>query len=157
MHCPIPGCVGFVEKLRIHSTGEVIYVCDECDALWTRAEAMAPRRMEDYIGFMRSRRLSGLKTDIEWLTRAPAPQAPAPAFLVDRRELIDLIDEAWARPHVPDPADRYVRHVDMGRVIGSRGETWIRLVVRTETSELIAAHPEFGPRLAVGERMRWVS
>ncbi|PRE37691.1 RHS repeat-associated core domain-containing protein, partial [Burkholderia cenocepacia] len=54
---------------------------------------------------------------------------------------LDLVDEAWAkrgRPLTDDPG-AYV--VPMGRVVGTAGETNVRIITRPGTNEVISAYP----------------
>ncbi|SFJ33528.1 TonB-dependent receptor [Planctomicrobium piriforme] len=62
-------------------------------------------------------------------------------FNVDRTKLVGLLDEAWAKKGTPLPKDPGVYIIDMGRVVGTKGETRIRLVVIPGTSEVITAYP----------------
>jgi len=62
-------------------------------------------------------------------------------FKCDRTKLIGLLDDAWARKGSPLPNDPGAYVVDMGRVIGTAGETKIKVIVRPGTNELITAYP----------------
>lgn len=62
-------------------------------------------------------------------------------FNVDRTKLIGLLDEAWAKKGVPLPNDPGAYIIDMGRVIGTGGETKIKIVVRPGTNQVITAYP----------------
>jgi hypothetical protein len=52
-------------------------------------------------------------------------------FNVQGDDALNLVDEAWARRGVPDPTEPYAFVVDMGRPIGTNGETNIRIVTMT--------------------------
>ncbi|WP_163264825.1 hypothetical protein [Chelativorans alearense] len=52
-----------------------------------------------------------------------------------------LVDEAWAMRGAPDPKDPGAYVVDMGRPIGTSGETSIRIIVKPGTTEVITAYP----------------
>jgi RHS repeat-associated protein len=63
-------------------------------------------------------------------------------FNVSRSELLPLLDEAWAKRGsavLHNGLDTYV--VEMGRVIGTNGETRIRFVMLQGSNELITAYP----------------
>lgn len=63
---------------------------------------------------------------------APNPNKPVhTVFNVKGDDALNLVDEAWARRGVPDPTDPYAFVVDMGRPIGTNGETSIRIVTMT--------------------------
>ncbi len=66
-------------------------------------------------------------------------------FNVPRNQVIGLVDEAWTRrvgPGVLRSGSR-VWDVDMGRVVGTRGERRIRLVFYEGTMEIRTAYPIF--------------
>ena len=63
-------------------------------------------------------------------------------FNVDKSNVIELIDEAWNKKGNPLPNDPGVYLVNMGKVVGTNGETNIRIVVRPNTNEIISAYPQ---------------
>jgi len=62
-------------------------------------------------------------------------------FNVDKTKVLGVVDEAWARKGQPLPNDPGAYIVPMGRVIGTNGETAVRLVVKPGTNEVITAYP----------------
>jgi hypothetical protein len=58
----------------------------------------------------------------------------------DRHRIVELIDEAWLRRGRPAVDDPLAYNVDMGRVIGSHGETILRVVVKSG-NEVVSAYP----------------
>jgi hypothetical protein len=62
-------------------------------------------------------------------------------FNIAGEELFNLIDEAWLKRGAPLPHDLGVHVVDLGRVIGTQGETAIRIVVEEGTSMILTAYP----------------
>ncbi len=73
----------------------------------------------------------------------PDPSKPRhTVFNVDRSNVIGLVDEAWNKKGSPLPNDPGVYVVDMGRVIGTNGETKIRIVVRPNTNNIISIYPQ---------------
>jgi hypothetical protein len=64
-------------------------------------------------------------------------------FDVVRDKLIGLLDEAWAKrgTGVLQSNGNRVFDIDMGRAIGTGGETHIRIVVRNGTNNVITAYP----------------
>ncbi len=60
-------------------------------------------------------------------------------FSVPKKDVLALVDEAWILKGKPVSPGNYV--VEMGRVIGTRGETSIKLVVVPGTNEIITAFP----------------
>jgi hypothetical protein len=66
-------------------------------------------------------------------------------FSVPRNQVIGLVDQAWTRrvgSGVLSGPNR-VWEVDMGRVVGTLGETRMRLVFRDGTMNIISAFPIF--------------
>ncbi|MCG3266591.1 hypothetical protein [Yoonia sp. I 8.24] len=53
-----------------------------------------------------------------------------------------LVDEAWTTRGIPVPGDPGAYVVPMGRVVGTAGETNIRVIVKPGTSEIISAYPQ---------------
>ena len=76
-----------------------------------------------------------------------APDASKPAhsvFNVARNRVLGLVDEAWAArgSHTIHPGSgNWNYRVDMGRVIGTEGQTAINISVRPGTSEIVTAFP----------------
>ncbi|MEZ6119641.1 MAG: polymorphic toxin-type HINT domain-containing protein [Pirellulaceae bacterium] len=81
-----------------------------------------------------------VKHVLEHLVPDPS-KAKHSIFNVDRTKVIGLIDEGWAKrgAHVVGDPGAYV--VDMGRAIGTAGETHLRIIVRPGTTEVISAYP----------------
>ena len=64
-------------------------------------------------------------------------------FSVSRKEVLPLIDEAWKKKGMPLANDPRTYLVDMKRVIGTNGETKIRIVVQTKGSnQITTAYPQ---------------
>lgn len=62
-------------------------------------------------------------------------------FDVPRNHVLSLVDEAWSvkgSPLVNDPG-AYV--VNMNKIIGTNGETSIKIIVRPGTNQIITAYP----------------
>ncbi|WP_229803904.1 DUF637 domain-containing protein, partial [Halomonas qijiaojingensis] len=62
-------------------------------------------------------------------------------FNVDRNEILGVVDEAWTKRGSPLPNDPGAFIVPMGRVVGTAGETSVKIVVRPNTNEVITAFP----------------
>jgi hypothetical protein len=59
-------------------------------------------------------------------------------------QITSVVDDAWVARGTPTPAnnpayDQYV--VDMGRVVGTNGETSVTIIARRGTSEIVTAYP----------------
>jgi filamentous hemagglutinin family protein len=76
----------------------------------------------------------------------PNPSKPVHSvFNVDRREVIGLIDEAWSArtgPGILQSNGNRVWVVDMGRQVGTSGQTSIQIVVRDGTTQVVTAFPK---------------
>ena len=73
----------------------------------------------------------------------PNPNKPKhTVFNVQGDDTLNLVDEAWKNKGSPLPNDPGVYIVDMGRPVGTAGETTIRVVVRPGTDEIITAYPQ---------------
>lgn len=75
---------------------------------------------------------------------APNPnKANHTVFNVDNStDLLPLIDEAWLGNKIQDPNDAAAWVTDMGRVVGTNGETKIRIIIKPGTTdEIITAYP----------------
>jgi hypothetical protein len=70
----------------------------------------------------------------------PAKKAHT-VFNVGRARVLGLVDEAWRAKGNPLPNDPGAYIVQMGRVIGTAGETSIKIIVRPGTSKIITAYP----------------
>ena len=60
-------------------------------------------------------------------------------------ELIALLDEAWARRGIAVNGDPGAYIIDMGRVISTAGQRFIKIVVKPGTTKVISAYPVWGP------------
>lgn len=73
---------------------------------------------------------------------APNPNKPVHSvFNAQGDDALALVDEAWIRRGAPDPNDPAAFVVNMGRPVGTAGETSIRVVVKPGTNEIITAYP----------------
>ncbi|MFF6775557.1 putative T7SS-secreted protein [Streptomyces sp. NPDC012637] len=84
------------------------------------------------------------------LTHVMEHAAPDPTKLThgvfknpDQADILNLLDEAWAKRGTPDPSDPARYMVDMEREVGTLGEKRIRVVVIPGTTKVITAFPEF--------------
>jgi hypothetical protein len=62
-------------------------------------------------------------------------------FSFDRGDLLPNLKEAWLNKTIVDPDDAFGWEIDMGRVIGSEGQTKIRIIVNPTTKQIITAYP----------------
>ena len=74
----------------------------------------------------------------------PNPNKPVhTVFNVDKSNVIGLVDEAWKKRGVGSLAGNgYVTYnIDMGKIIGTNGESSIRIVTNGYTNKIISAYP----------------
>ena len=62
-------------------------------------------------------------------------------FNVPRNQILPLIDEAWKKRGLPVFGDPGAYVVNMGRQVGTKGETFIRIIVVPNTGKIISAYP----------------
>ena len=62
-------------------------------------------------------------------------------FNVGRNKVLGLVDEAWSARGSALPKDPGAFVVPMGRVVGTQGESAVKIIVRPGTSEIITAYP----------------
>jgi hypothetical protein len=62
-------------------------------------------------------------------------------FNVDRKQVLGLVDEAWIARSNPLPNDPGAYVVPMGRIVGTAGETNIKIIMRPGTTKIITAYP----------------
>ena len=67
-------------------------------------------------------------------------------FTARKNEVLGVIDEAWSlkggMAGVLQANGNRVFDIPMGKVVGTNGETFIRIVVKDGTSEIITAFPK---------------
>jgi len=61
-------------------------------------------------------------------------------FNVNGEALFSLIDEAWLQRKLPVPGDPRAYVIEVGKVIGTQGETAIRIAVDSEKF-ILTAYP----------------
>ncbi|MBF0315036.1 MAG: hypothetical protein HQK52_16555 [Oligoflexia bacterium] len=74
--------------------------------------------------------------------RKPDPSKPLhTVFGVETKEIPQLIDQAWLKKGNAADGDPGAFIVEMGKVIGTQGESKIKIVVETNTSKIVTAYP----------------
>jgi hypothetical protein len=106
---------------------------------WTSSAGLVYRSDLNYTS-------GGTSSIIHILKHAKAdPKKPKHSvFDVPEDKILDLVDEAWTRRGTPrknpqGTGDEYI--IDMGEVVGTKGETRIQINTRKGTSEVISAYP----------------
>lgn len=66
--CPRCDGQGEVEKVRVKADGDILYLCDECDAVWFSIESIVDgERWLDFGTYMKTKGLTGTWDEIELL------------------------------------------------------------------------------------------
>jgi len=142
MICPRCDDQGLIYNAKIVELGIVIKLCDECEACWLENQ---PVKIENFKGLTTFLEENGLTYDnstIEDLEYIDSSERNRTYFdLYDANEIIALIDEAWLMKGKPLIPDLGAYAIDMKRVIGTQGETGIKIIVKPETSEIKTAYP----------------
>nr|WP_254866034.1 hypothetical protein [Bacillus cereus] len=71
----------------------------------------------------------------------PNPNKPTHSvFNVDKTKILECVDEAWSKKgtHVPGDSAAYI--IPMGRIVGTEGETAVKIVVRPGTNKVITSY-----------------
>lgn len=131
--CPLcnPGGGGVLRLWQIITTGELFLSCDECDASWETNTLIEKIRVKSFEDFLNE-------------TNLQIPQVQRildhTLFSVHPDQFSDLINEAWLSPNkvMRNPTEY---NVEMGRVIGHKGETKIRLFYNETTRQVVDAYP----------------
>jgi len=63
---------------------------------------------------------------------------------MDKERILETVDEAWLRRDFPVEDQPGVFEVPMGRIVGERGETVVRVVVEVGTNRVVSAYPISG-------------
>ena len=65
MVCPRCDGQGDVIKVRIIATGEIVFLCDECDALWRQGTPIVVKSFTDFSTYVGQYGLKALWNEIE--------------------------------------------------------------------------------------------
>ena len=71
----------------------------------------------------------------------PNPQKPSHSIFSDTRDkILDLVDEGFSKAK-QHPQDAFRFEAEMGKVVGSAGETKMRIIVNPQTKQITTAFP----------------
>ena len=82
-----------------------------------------------------------IKHVLEYAVSNPNKTTHPAVFNVSRKKVLELVDEAWLAKGSPLPNDPGVYIVSVKRVIGTAGETKIKISVRPGTNEIVTVNP----------------
>ena len=90
--------------------------------------------------------MEGRENSLKHILRHAWPGTTKPSvFSVSPREVPALTDQAWKKRGLllpPEPGKIYdVFVVDMGKVVGTKGESKIRVIMELNSNNIVTAHP----------------
>jgi len=143
MICPRCDNQGLIYKAKVLNLGSALNICDECDACWPENETISVNNFKDLTVFLEEHNLTYEEAEIIDLgyIESDAEERNRTVFNVSREKIISLIDEAWTMKDVPLIYDPGAYVINMKRIIGTNGESAIKIVVKPGTAEIKTAYP----------------
>jgi hypothetical protein len=143
MICPRCDNQGLICKVKVLNLGLELNVCDECDACWSTNQIMNINNFKDLTVFLEEHKLTYEEAEIENLgyLKSGEEKRQRTFFNTSGNELIMLIDEGWLMKGSPLPIDSGAYVIDMKRIIGTNGESAIKIIVKPGTAEIKTAYP----------------
>lgn len=143
MICSRCDAQGLIYRVRILDLGLELNICDECEACWPVGESIRIEKFKDLTVLLEECGLTYENTKIEDLgyVESDEKERKRTFFNVAKDEIITLIDEAWIIKTSPLTPDSGAYVINMKRVIGTNGETAIKIIVKPRTSEIRTAYP----------------
>jgi hypothetical protein len=143
MVCPRCDDQGLIYKIKVLNLDIKLYICDECDACWLEDQEVSITAFKDLTVFLEEHGLTYEDSEIEDLGYVDSndKKRNRTFFNVPSNEIIALIDEAWLTKgnHLVNDPGTYV--VNMRRIIGTNGESAIKIIVKPGTAEIKTAYP----------------
>jgi hypothetical protein len=143
MICPRCDNQGLIYKAKILNLEIILNICDECDACWTEDQKITIDGFKDLTVFLEKHNLTYEETEIIDLgyIEPNTEKRKYALFNVPREKIISLIDEAWSMKHAPLTNDPGAYVINMKRIIGTNGESSIKIIVKPGTTEIKTAYP----------------
>jgi hypothetical protein len=143
MICPRCDNQGLIYKAKVLNLDLELYICDECDACWPINQIIGINNFKDLTVFFEEHTLTYEDAEIEDLgyLNLNEEKRLRTFFNVSGNELIALVDEAWLMKGSPVPFDLGAYVIDMKRIIGTNGESVIKIIVKPGTAEIKTAYP----------------
>lgn len=143
MICPRCDNQGLIYKIKVLNLNLELNVCDECDACWPTNQIININNFKDLTVFLEEHKLTYEEAEIENLgyLKSGEETRQRTFFNVSGNELIRLIDEGWLMKGSPLPTDLGAYVIDMKKIIGTNGESAIKIIVKPGTSEIKTAYP----------------
>ena len=142
MICPRCDEQGLIYNAKIVELGILIKLCDECEACWPEDQPVKIENFKVLTTFLEEKGLTYDNSTIEDLGYVGDSERNRTYFnLYEAHEIIALIDEAWLMRKEPLVPDLGAYAIDMKRIIGTQGETGVKIIVKPNTSEIKTAYP----------------
>lgn len=143
MICPRCDNQGLIYKAKVLNLGFELNICDECDACWPTNQTISINNFKDLTVFLEEHKLTYEKAEIEDLgyLKSGEEKKQRTFFNVSGNELIMLIDEGWLMKSSTLPIDPGAYVIDMKKIIGTNGESAIKIIVKPGTAEIKTAYP----------------
>lgn len=141
MICPRCDEQGLIYKAKVFNLGIELYICDECDACWLKESLIDFNNFKDLTVFLEEHNLNYENTEIEDLGYIGSLERKRAYFNVSSDKIINLIDEAWLRKKEPLVFDSGSYVIDMKKIVGIKGESGIKIIVKPGTAEIKTAYP----------------
>lgn len=71
MLCPRCDEQGTLHLVEILATGQHVYLCDDCDALWESPDSISINTFTDFSAFMKQYGLTGLWSEVKKIEAPP--------------------------------------------------------------------------------------
>jgi len=143
MLCPRCDDQGLIYKAMILNLNIKLYICDECDACWEINQSISHVNFKDLETFLETHNLSYEDTNLKDLgsIKLENVKRKRTFFNLFQNEIIALLDEAWLKKTVLLTSDPGTYIINMKRVIGTNGESNIKIIVKPGTSKIRTAYP----------------
>lgn len=143
MICPRCDNQGLIYKAKILNLNTILNICDECDACWTENQKITLDDFKDLTVFLEEHHLTYEAAEIIDLgyIEPNTEKRKHSLFNISREKIISLIDEAWTMKNTPLSNDPGAYVIDMKRIIGTNGESAIKIIVKPGTAEIKTAYP----------------
>ncbi len=141
--CPRCDNQGLIYKAKVLNLGIILNICDECDACWPENQKITINNFKDLTVFLEEHNLVYQDTEIIDLgyLEASSNERIRTFFNVPREEIISLIDEAWMMKDAPLANDPGAYIINVKKIVGTNGESAIKIIVKPGTAEIKTAYP----------------
>lgn len=143
MICPRCDNQGLIYRAKILDLEIELNICDECDACWPKNQILSIENFKDLTVFLEDHQLTYEGSTIKDLgyVESIKEERRRTFFNIPKDNIIDLVDEAWLKKGDSLVSDPGTYIIDMKRIIGTNGETAIKIIVKPGTAEIRTAYP----------------